>query len=114
MTAQASGENIAGDQKPEVALHAPGVWSVTASGAIKARRSLDNGSYETRWVAALIECAPIIEGEKDANGCLIAAAPDMLALLKTIADIAEGSRTTNSLPHVARLARAAIAKAEGL
>src|ERR1017187_6092500 len=114
MTAHASGENVAGDHRPVVAVHAPGVWSVTASGAIKAVRRLDNGNRETRWVAALIECAPIIDGEKDANGCLIAAAPDMLALLKTIADIAEGSRTTNSLPHIARLARAAIAKAEGL
>jgi hypothetical protein len=37
-------------------------------------------------------------------------ASDMLAALEQIADIAEGSTTANSLPNIARLARAAIAK----
>ena len=119
MTAQ----NVAGDQMPEVALHAPGVWSVTASGAIKARLSLDNGHSETRWVAALIECVPIIEGEKDANGCLIAAAPDMLSELRTAVRHIEhmaawiGKQSAGysfeSLGENMPGIRAAIAKAEG-
>jgi hypothetical protein len=46
--------------------------------------------------------------EKRANARLIAAAPDLLAVLETIADIGEGSTTANSLPNIALLARAAI------
>lgn len=41
------------------------------------------------------------------------AAPGMLKALEQIADIAEGSRTVNSLPHIAKIARAAAAEAEG-
>jgi hypothetical protein len=33
--------------------------------------------------------------------------------LNTIADIAEGSGTVNSLPHIAKLARAALTKGRG-
>jgi hypothetical protein len=38
---------------------------------------------------------------------------DLCAALKMIADIAEGSGTPNSLPHIAKIARDAVAKAEG-
>jgi hypothetical protein len=34
--------------------------------------------------------------------------PRLLEALELIADIAEGSRTINSLPHIAKIARAAI------
>lgn len=48
-----------------------------------------------------------------ANVMLVVAAPDMLAALKLIATISEGSTTINSLQHIARLAHVAIQKATG-
>jgi hypothetical protein len=39
--------------------------------------------------------------------------PTMLEALQVIAGIAEGSTTANSLPNIARIARAAIEAAEG-
>jgi len=46
-------------------------------------------------------------------GKLICAAPDLLEALRKIADIADGSTTANSLQHLSKIARAAIAKANG-
>jgi hypothetical protein len=49
----------------------------------------------------------------DAERAAMAKNADLLAALHLIADITEGSGTVNSLPHLAKIARAAIAKAEG-
>lgn len=51
--------------------------------------------------------------ETHARRRIEAAAPQMLAALKLIAGIGEGSTTANSLPHIAKIAREAAAIAEG-
>lgn len=45
--------------------------------------------------------------------CLMWGGRSQVEALRIIADIAEGSTTANSLPNIARIARGAIAKAEG-
>lgn len=47
-------------------------------------------------------------GGAEVDARLIAAAPSMEDALISIAEIAEGSGTANSLPHIAKIARAAL------
>lgn len=61
----------------------------------------------------LARCSGSPGGEGEANARLIAAAPDMLEALRMIADIGEASQSINSLAHIAKIARATLAKVEG-
>ena len=96
--------------------HTPGPWNVA--------RTQSTHSHPTRFWETLVESSDglvavghgLTHQESDANAALVAAAPELLAALKTIA---ENSAEENEWDAVEKLhanetlARAAIAKAEG-
>lgn len=86
--------------------HTPGPWH---------RNIRANGKYPTIFAGRNQHVAVASQqkdtAETEANIDLIAAAPDMLAALKEIAGIADDDGVPDCLEH--KIARAAIAKAEG-
>lgn len=91
----------------------PGPWSVGPGNVVKSVTDLPGGGRQTRWVAQVVHCTPVVEGEQEANARLIAAAPDMLAALKKLIsayDLAVVRSDVIGFAHEAAVA--AIAKAE--
>jgi len=90
--------------------HTPGPWTVTDKGV------RDSGGYicfipETTHYEGQDERYVKEVAERHANARLIAAAPELLETLQTIAAFAVGNGDVCEI--IARRARAAIAKAEG-
>lgn len=105
--------------------HTPGPWEVAPCSdsdevvsIVKDYKDLGGGKSQARWIA---ECSAWIDfgddaeailSENDANARLIAAAPELLAALKSLIDgIDEYWMTEN--PGAVDAAQAAIDKAEG-
>lgn len=120
-TVETSGAITTGDPKPSIAAHTPGPWQQIDDAAHYGK------SYAaTVWgpagpgyglVADCRRCGDGGELERIANARLIAAAPELLAALKSVLPILEAVKFTvglkgNQLKRMSA-ARAAIAKATG-
>ena len=111
------------------AQHTPGPWAYSEDGKIftgnvsellatawfpkKMPDTRDERLKGESWINAYDRLAPqraLIKSEMKANARLIASAPDLLDALKQIANAGVGSVA----PGFAEIAKAAIAKAEGL
>jgi hypothetical protein len=88
----------------------PGPWSIGPPHVVAQRATDSEGRRTTRFVAEAVLSTPLVEGEREANARLIAAAPEMLALLiRYRTETPLGNR-----PHmIAHVADAVIAKARG-
>lgn len=84
--------------------HTPGPWEY------KRTSGFDFGSTEY-WIPGI--CSHV---RKEADACLIAAAPDLLDALKISLDAFEDLSKTHGISYITEIvdARAALAKAEGL
>lgn len=83
--------------------HTPGPWICTNYGMIECSSGEIIATTHSNGFQA--------DGEEDANGCLIAAAPDLLEACQAIAALVNGQGYQNMV-MVAAQASAAIAKAE--
>jgi len=93
----------------------PGPWAVIEPVALDYRAPLIYGADKVSLVAIAEGGGPrraITAPEARANAFLIAAAPDLYAALQAIASYAE-AQPPNAFAQIDRLARAALAKAEG-
>jgi hypothetical protein len=68
-------------QPQQLPAFTPGPWSAGAGRYIKQVKHTSLGR-ETRFVAECVTALPLVEGEREANAHLIAAAPDMYAALQ--------------------------------
>jgi hypothetical protein len=93
--------------------YTPGPWTVEPRGNLKARQFVEAGEFR------IAEC---ITRDQEANARLIAAAPDLLATLERLANIADTAASVlwninrveaERFKADARLAHDAIAKAKG-
>lgn len=93
----------------------PGPWSVGPQHVVRAVSESDSGARVTRFVAEAVLSAPLVDGEREANARLIAAAPDLYEALCMVRDADEDCKR-DGLPTIPDIARAkidrAIAKAE--
>ncbi len=83
--------------------HTPGPWSVSECGT-------------TVWAEAPLRRIADVRHVRDADAALIAAAPELLAVLKQAGEVIHNHidvREPVCVPGISRLIRAAIAKAEG-
>lgn len=100
-----------------VSAHTPGPWEVRTRGAafssneIRAKAFEPNHPTERISIIPLAWVAKLNDGE--ANACLIAAAPDLLAVLESLIEMADKKVTTMRTHEIANAARNAIAKARG-
>lgn len=98
--------------------HTPGPWfcdSADVEGAERAAvRACDGALVAVAWAGERDDVGVIGEAEQDANAALIAAAPDLLAALRDLANQATyyAEKFALNIPSIGA-ARAAIARAEG-
>jgi hypothetical protein len=59
----------------------PGPWSTGPAHVVRQQTTDEQGRRVTRFVAEAVLSAPFVEGEREANANLIAAAPDMFEAL---------------------------------
>lgn len=106
------------------AKHTPGPWHVSAAGRSVFAEPNKIDHRGVTYAPCITEGIRPVSEEGNANACLIAAAPEMLAALELIAGLMQSLRESNGWqeigywcgPRVHRAedaARAAIAKAEG-
>lgn len=94
------------------AAHTPGPWTVHMPGSVRAC----DGSHDTVDGCRTIVEAEIIgipRAEAEANARLIAAAPDLLQLVREALDAFENRESVINIRDWVTSARAAIARAEG-
>jgi hypothetical protein len=108
-------ENLEAAQKRAKAAHTPGPWESRKGGTPGYSRIIaGNRHVATAWADARQDGAIVERLAHDANACLIAAAPDMLAALESCVSMldayTQGDHTGR--PWL-RLAELAIARAKG-
>ena len=86
----------------------PGPWEGVGHGVYTVA---DNPCREILWHGHNTRSAP--DKEREANAHLIAAAPDMLAALKEVAEVASSTQSRFTRQDILKYIAAAIAKAEG-
>ena len=95
------------------AAFTPGPWSVGPAHVV-AQRSADNeGRRTTRFVAEATLSAPYVEGEREANACLIAAAPELYSVLLNIDEWLHSGGSMARADDLHCAAIAVLAKARG-
>lgn len=92
--------------------HTPGPWVVVHQFNVAAGRRM---IASTATISGNIQTGDALVAENEANACLIAAAPDLLAVARQVVEnsAATCDRMWVSDAELADMARLAIAKAEG-
>ena len=97
-------------------MHTPGPWTIGPANIVKAVTEIPGIGRQTQWIADVIDCRPMVVGEREANARLIAAAPKLLAALKAYLDQTADVAVSPVWPELRELRenmRKAVNEAEG-
>ena len=89
----------------------PGPWRTGPAHVVRQQSVDGHGRRVTRFVAEAVLSAPFVEGERDANARLIAAAPELYAAVEELTASIRGKGPGDG--NTLKRADAALAKARG-